>query len=158
MAQDPSGAVLLTEGQRRHLTTTLAQLEDHLSEIVALTRGARSPGPRILLKVLNDLPHGFGEATREDISRAKATLAELVATFDLAPPTASPRQTVQALVTHGLVMVEDSVSRRLRSYGPVHPDLPRVLDPLLERLHEHFLGLARVLPAPIFEESPSDLP
>lgn len=149
MRKEAVGNDLLTEGQRRHLVTTLARLEDHLHEIVALAKGSKPPAHRLLLQVVNDLPEGFGEACRGNITAAAVTLAELVAAFNLAPPTASRRQTVQALVTHGLVMVEDTVSRRLGGYGQIHRDLPPLLDPLLERLREHFLGIAGILPEPL---------
>jgi hypothetical protein len=155
MTEDSLETTLLTEGQRRHLTTILAQIENHLHEIVALTTGARSPAPRLLRNVVHDLPRSFGEATSADISAAHRTMAELVGTFDLGAAPVSTRQAVQALVAHALVIVEDAASRRLRSYGPVHPDLPPLLDPLLGRLHGQFLSLARILPEPAGERSAS---
>ena len=155
MPNPPPTPDLLTEGQRRHLIASLGFVERHLHEIERLTDGRRTSTPAIFTREARDLPADFGTAIRPSIADALATLADLAAAFDLAPRHTSDFRSVQALVMSGIVLVEDSAHRHLVAYGPVHPDLPTRLDPLLDRLHAQVREIGRALPArPSTEGSP----
>ncbi|HEY7029191.1 MAG TPA: hypothetical protein VH438_16370 [Gemmatimonadales bacterium] len=147
---------VLSVGQMRHLTASLAQVERHLLEILALVDKPRgSPTPTLFGRETPDLPAGFGETARPSIASASATLTELVSTFGLQAPDFSQFRTVQALVITSVVVVEDAASRHMRGYGQIHPELPRMLDPLLSRLREQLLEIGRALSPPSSTEESS---
>jgi hypothetical protein len=139
---------LLTEGQRRHLSASLGHLERHLREIERLTDGRHASTAMIFTREARDLPAEFGPAVHSCIADALSSLADLAAAFDLAPRQTSDFRSVQSLVLSGIVLVEDVAPRHLVAYGPVHPDLPARLDPLLDRLHAQVREIGHALPAP----------
>jgi hypothetical protein len=154
MAEALHSAELLTEGQRRHLIASLSQVEQALRRVIAITRIRSSIESPLLTRQIDDISPALGPAIHGSLADVDATLAEIVATFQLVPPAASSLSTVQAMVVSSLVVVEDATSRRLRGYGPVHPGLPALLDPLLDRLHRQLREIVEALPrGPAGEES-----
>jgi hypothetical protein len=144
----PQPSDYLTEDQRRHLTAGLVQIEQALRRILAI---ARQPAPGMAGLVdceAEDLPPGFTACLVAPVADAAATLAELVAAFQLIPPATSRRRSIQALVLSSMVITEDCASSKLRGYGPVHPNLSEVLDPMLARLRQHLSEIGRSLPRP----------
>jgi len=139
------GTDLLTEGQRRHLIASLECVEQALAEIAALSNAQPSDDSALLSKPQRDLPPDFPMRIHGPLADAAATLGELANTFQLMRSPSSSLRSVQALVTTSLVVVEDTASRQLHGYGAVHPDLPRLLDPLLARLHEQLRRIGRAL-------------
>jgi hypothetical protein len=79
---------------------------------------------------------------------ARTTLTTLTCALGLTPSTPSDLRTFQALVVSALVVLEDAFSWKLKGYGAVDPQLPAVLDPLLERLHAQLVAIGRALPSP----------
>ena len=144
MAADPTPRDLLTEGQHRHLSVSLRMVERALRSISAATTGGQV-GPPLLYREVNDLPTDSAGSVPALVEAATATLAELVATFDLTPAVSSQSGSLQALVLSGMVVIEDTASRKLKGYGEVHPDLPGSLNPLLQRLHRQLEEISRRL-------------
>jgi hypothetical protein len=154
MPDSASTPDLLTEGQRRHLAVSLARVERALREIAELAETREAPPAPLLTRVIHDLPPDFGHAIQASVGDATATLGELAATFALEAPNSFHGRSVQALVISSLVVIEDTASRNLRGYGEIHPDVPPLLDPLLDRLHESVLEIGRALtPFPEREET-----
>jgi hypothetical protein len=145
MSDSLSAGDLLTEGQRRHLTVSLARVERAVREITALAGRGEAPPSLLLTRVIHDLPPDFGQSIQSTVGEAGATLAELASTFALEAPRSFHARSVQALVISSLVVIEDTASRNLRGYGEVHPGVPPLLDPLLNRLHETLVAIGRVL-------------
>ena len=137
---------ILNENQRRHLIASLARVEQALRQIVAMAGQQPAPERAGLAHAVNDLPARFGDRIGRPVADAMATLVELTSTLELDPPASSYLRSVQALVISSIVVVEDTVSRNLRGYGDIHPELPDLLDPLLARLHEQLLDIGRALP------------
>lgn len=159
MSDSPFARDLLTEGQRRHLTVSLARVERAVREIAALAGGKEAPPLPLLTEVIHDLPPDFGQSIQSAVAEAAATLSELASTFALEAPRSFHRRSVQALVVSSLVMIEDTASRNLRGYGEIHPGVPPLLDPLLNRLHEALVDIGRVLKAShVPEETGDDVP
>jgi hypothetical protein len=147
MADSPVAGDLLTEGQRRHLTVSLAGVERAVREIAALAEGREAAASPLLAQAIHDLPPDFGQAIRNSLADATATLAELASTFALEASSSFHGRSVRALVVSSLVVIEDTTSRNLRGYGAIHPGVPQLLDPLLDRLHESLREIGRVLAA-----------
>lgn len=147
MAIDRSAIDPLTEGQRRHLVASLANVAAALVEIEAIAkeRGSIPPGP--LAKVANDLPPGFDSAIEQPLNRARAALEALIAALDLQAPDGSARRSIQALVMSSLVILEDAGTRNLHGYGKIHPSLHDLLDPALSRIHEEIRAIGEALSA-----------
>jgi hypothetical protein len=143
---------LLTEGQRRHLTVSLASVERAVREIAALAGGREASTAPLLARVTHDLPADFGQAIQSSVAETTATLTELASTFALEASRSSHGRSVQALVISSLVVIEDAASRNLRGYGELHPGVPPVLDPLLDRLHETLVDIGSALAAPHIRE------
>jgi len=146
MVQRSPAAHELTEGQRRHLTASLLQVEQAMRRITELTQASLPGDSRLLARKGGEPSAGLSDALRGPLDGVAATLAELVGTFGLAPFPTSHLRTVRALIVSSLVIIEDTVSAKLRGYGPLHPGLPVRLDPLLARLHEQLVEMDRRLP------------
>jgi hypothetical protein len=136
----------LTDGQRRHLTVFLAQVED---AVLALERLATDPpsGNSLRLDLL-DLPLGFRAGSREDLAQVRAGLGTLAQTLQVEPLARSRAQEALGLVTFAIVQLEDAGSRGLRGYGAVDPRLPPVLDPALGQLRTLLARVAARLQGP----------
>jgi hypothetical protein len=148
MSTDPSAADLLNEQQRRHLSVSLARVEQALHRVSELSGVLPPPAETLLVGEARDLPLEFGETIGGSLAEVAATLANLVATFGLSSGRASRVRTVRALVISSVVLVEDMYSRKLGGYGAVHPELAEQLDPLLHRLRDLLLAIGHALPPP----------
>jgi hypothetical protein len=147
---------LLTDDQRRHLVASLGRVERLLRELVVAAGGTAEDVPAVLRRATSDLPPSFWSKAQQPVEEAVATIGEIVATFGLNGSRYSRFSQVRALIVTSLVVVEDAASRTLRGYGAVHPRVPEVLDPLLDRLHEQLIDIGRVLPVdPSTEETPT---
>ncbi|HTS88050.1 MAG TPA: hypothetical protein VMG41_06115 [Gemmatimonadales bacterium] len=146
MPDRPPAGDLLTEGQRRHLVASLERIERSLRGIVTLLGSPGGLPPALFVQESVDLPAEAGGTIVEAVDQATTTLAELIATFGLAPVSTSHARTVQSLVLSSLVIIEDAASKNLRGYGSIHPELPGRLDPLLERLHAQVAEIGKALP------------
>lgn len=147
MPVDRSAIDPLTEGQRRHLVASLANVAAALREIESIARqtGSTPAGP--LARVANDLPPGFDSAIELPLTRARAELAALIAALDLQAPDIPASRSVQALVMSSFVILEDAGTRNLRGYGEIHASLPALLEPALSRIHEEVRAIGEALAA-----------
>jgi hypothetical protein len=156
MPIDRSAIDPLTEGQRRHLVASLANVVAALGEIDSIAR-RRGPTPAgSLARIVDDLPPGFDSAIELPLTRARAELAALIATLDLQAPDASAYRSVQALVMSSLVVLEDTGTRNLRGYGEIYPSLPELLEPALSRIHEQVRAIGQALAAPASRGQPQE--
>ena len=145
---------LLTEGQRRHITASLAHVAAGLAEIESIATERDRQGRSLLDGMTRDLPDGFERAVELPLAGAYAALADLVEALDLEPKAGSAARTVQALVISSLVVLEDAGTKYLRGYGPIHYALPQALEPALQRLHVHVATIGEILTASSRESSP----
>lgn len=145
MSDTPSTNDLLTEGQRRHLLASLERVERALRGIEPLLGHRSAIAPALFAREAADLPVEFGTTVAGAMSEATATLADLALAFGLIPASTSHLRPVRSLVLSSLVAIEDTASKNLRGYGPIHPDLPERLDPLLDRLHRQVAEIGRAL-------------
>ena len=65
----------------------------------------------------------------------------MAAEFRIPGRRVSRGRSVGALATAALVHIEDSRARNLRGYGAIAPELPSVLDPLLEELRDDWTAI-----------------
>jgi hypothetical protein len=107
---------LLNDNQRRHLVAALHLLEADIER----------------LRQHRGLPQHVRNAL-EDVTRRACGL---LAAFGLpkAQPLSESRE-VQAVASIWAIRVDDLRVRRLRAYGPVHPELEARLHPLIDELH-----------------------
>ncbi|HXF95160.1 MAG TPA: hypothetical protein VNI61_03550 [Gemmatimonadales bacterium] len=114
-------ANLLNDHQGRRLATHLSLLLDDLDAIARLPELAPGrPG---------------ADRLRASLAAVRAAVGDIRSSLAL-PGDVRPslKRRVAAVAEVWAARVEDLRARRLKSYGDVHPDLPRVLDPLLDRL------------------------
>jgi len=147
MTPDPRIPALLTEGQRRHLTATLALVERAVGQVAALARRDGSPESALLSQGQDDIPASVREPLVAAAADVAVIIEQLVSRFQLPASSASHRRTAEALLVSSLVEIEDTGSTSLRGYGHVHPDVALHLDPLLERLHHSIAQMRYVLGA-----------
>jgi hypothetical protein len=147
MPTDRSVPDLLTDGQRRHLVASLANVAAALSEIESLARRSGAALQGSLLTVAHDLPPGFDQEIEPSLNRARLAIGELAAALGLEAPERSACRSVQALVTSSLVVLEDTGTRNLHGYGEIHPSLPQLLEPALCRIHEEVRAIGEALAA-----------
>jgi hypothetical protein len=115
---------LLNENQRRHLASALHLLEADIERL------QRHRG------LSQDVRHALEDVMRE----ARGLLAAFA--LPAARPLSGARE-VQAVASIWSIRVDDLRVRRLRAYGPVHPDLEAHLQPLIDELHTSLRKLAR---------------
>ncbi|MGE0352273.1 MAG: hypothetical protein AB7I33_14750 [Gemmatimonadales bacterium] len=136
MPDNPPPADLLSDAQRRHLATVLSRIELALRQVQLLAEGSEAAAATHSGAAVHDLPSGFAAVIEGPVADAAEAIAETVATFDLEPSRVSYARSVEARVGTSLVILEDTQARKLGGYGPIHPELPARLDPLLDRLKE----------------------
>jgi hypothetical protein len=138
--------LVLNEPQRRHFAVLLAMLEDALREIEALA-GGTAPAGR-----LTPMNSDIQADTAGFLVRECATLRErvygLAEQLEVPAQAASASRRVNAALISSVVHLEDSTSDKLAGYGPVHPSVSRLLDPVIRDLHRR-LGVlvARMSPS-----------
>lgn len=139
-----SERALLNEHQRRHFEVLLARLEDALVQVERLA--ARDPeGSRRLTLYREDLPAGFVDAIRPALGRARELIAGLADDLRLQPRMASRARSIRALLTAGIVRVEDSGAPNLRGYGYVDPRVAHEIEPALDELRATLASVLRHL-------------
>jgi hypothetical protein len=145
MPHPPTPADLLTEGQQRHLRSSLARVAAALARIEALSQSSETPHPAALERTRPDLPPRFGDLVRDPLERARERVAALAAHFGLPAIHLSATSEVRALVVSSLVVLEDTTTRNLRGYGDIHPALPETLDPMLDGIHQEVRAIGDIL-------------
>ena len=126
---DMSERASLTEGQHRHLSSSLGLIEE---ELLLLSRAPESEGSSGVLSVdLADLSAEEEQLLRETVQGFKHDLATLAERFQLEPRARSRRLTVSAVLSAAWVRLHDCMSDRIKSYGRLDPVLRERLDPLL---------------------------
>jgi len=132
---------MLSDGQRRHIAVFLTRLEETLDDIEWLaTQPLRSD--RVLARERADLPAGYREAMRGDVTALREDIRRLAEALQLAPREQSRARQARALLGTALVQLEEARARSLRAYGPVDAAASSGLDPALEAIRTR---LARLL-------------
>jgi len=146
MPSDP----LLTNPQRRHLTVTLAQLEDAVHEVLAAVDAPATSGA--LRAEVDDLPQRFRLQAGRDLAEIQRRIQSLADRFSLGLEPASRFRRVLPILSGSVDRLEDSRSARLSGYGAVDSRLAAALDPAIDDLQQRLLALAALLDPS--EESP----
>jgi uncharacterized protein YceH (UPF0502 family) len=141
---------LLTDPQRRHLTVTLAQLEDAVHEVMAAVDAPATSGA--LRAEVDDLPQKFRLRAPRDLEEIQRRIQSLADRFNLGLEPASRFRRVLPILSGSVDRLEDSRSFRLSGYGTVDPGLSAALDPAIDDLQQRLLALAALLDPS--EESP----
>lgn len=131
--------LMLTENQRRHLTTYVHLLQEELVQL------------RHLPELRQHVP--LGDRLHDAMANVDGALRRLEETFGL--PTRMPmdaRRRVGAVANIWAARVPELRAARLRGYGPVHPQLATLLDPLVEDLTRRLFALADAATPPATEE------
>jgi hypothetical protein len=136
----------LTEPQRRHLLVFLDHVEAAAAEVARL--GGLPPAERTLTIDEADLPAGFGDRVRPEVTRLRRDIETLAARFGLGTERRSRLHRVQALLVAAAVQVEDAGSRALRAYGPLECDLPQQLDTVLDDIADALGAMLSALVPP----------
>jgi hypothetical protein len=134
---------LLTDPQRRHLTVTLAQLEDAVREVRAAVDSPAASG--VLRAETDDLPTRFRRRAVRELAEIEARMQSLVDQFHLRLEPVSRLRRVLPLLSGSADRLEDTRSARLSGYGAVDSRLAAVLDPAIDDLQQRLLALAALL-------------
>jgi hypothetical protein len=118
---------LLNRDQARHLEATLAVLTGDLDALRAMVR-----------------EQAWGVAADREIAALEAEITNLLGALGIADRArrTSPAQQLAAVCGVWRARLPELRAGTLKAYGSVHADLPRVLDPHVERLLEHLERLA----------------
>lgn len=127
-----AAAANLTGPQRRHLRVFLDHVEAAVCEVLRLAH--LDPSHRTLTADATDLPAGFADRIRPEVTRIRGAIEALAVRFALETEQQSRLRRVQALLIAAAVEIEDTGSRALLAYGPVDPQLPQRLDPVLDEI------------------------
>jgi len=120
----------LGENHRRVVSVLLRGLEQMCDEIEARLKEA----PGVLRQVKSDLSAAQGAALREMTARVREEIRRLNTEIELDAAIRSPRRSILALLSAGIVNLEESGSKRLRGYGPLASEAAIRLDDELSRL------------------------
>lgn len=135
-----SGAISLTEGQRRHLEiafrSLLTEAEETRARLLGLNRDGTDP-PRWVREVANEL-----EPLMRDIQRA-ATALELSLDRDEIPL----HREVAAWASASWSLILDCRPAALRGYGPVDEYVARLLAPAIKRMAARLMHIQSVTEA-----------
>lgn len=122
-------ASLLTEHQRRHLATFLQLLTEDLAQLTRLPEIGHPAAPY----------HRLADQVTAVAARALRIAQDFELT--LQPPADASRR-VWAVAHVWAARAPELRARNLRGYGPVHPELAKHLDPLIDGLTKSLFALA----------------
>lgn len=120
----------LGENHRRVVSVLLRGLEQMCDEIDARLEEA----PGVLRQVKSDFSPAQGAALRQMTARVRAEIRRLNTEIELDVAIRSPRRAILALLSAGVVNLEESDSKRLRGYGPLESEKAARLDEEFSRL------------------------
>lgn len=135
----------LTDNHRRHILSSLAYVDDLLSEAEALVVGAETS---VLFPANGrDLNPAQRQATADFITRFRQQLRETLRELDIAVPAtkASSAWAVRALLMSLATIVEELRPRHLRGYGDLDMATAETLDGTVEALQQTLLGFLHAL-------------
>jgi hypothetical protein len=144
---------MMTEGQRRALTVGLRAIETELGWIETVL-GWRREG--VLTTFDDDLRDAVHRELRTCMDEARELIGGLARTLQLEPEMIRKSRWISGHVVQLWVVTEECQSRALRAYGEVGPDLPAVVDPVVQRLGEILLSMQRIARGPEHEVWPAD--
>jgi len=131
--------------QKRPLQIGLALIEEGLLEIEGWL--TESPRQGRLVRTVSDLSPHLRRELREGIQAASALLAGLGEMFGLDPRIRSSTDLIFGRLPILWQTARECRAQNLRGYGPVRPDLPEVLDPIVDALSELLWRLFRLVAA-----------
>jgi hypothetical protein len=131
--------------QQRSLQIGLALIEEGLLEIEGWLTGEPRQGR--LSRTIPDLSPRLRRDIREGGRAATGLVAGLADEFDLEPHTRSLADMTFGRLPILWQMARECGARHLVAYGPVPPDLPGTLDPLVDALSELLWHLFSVVAA-----------
>lgn len=138
---------LLSEPQRRHLEVVLGMLERLLDLIDGLAPSLWHRTASVLTVDVLDLPTETFAKLAPFRDTARAHVQYLTTRLGLRPQHRSIRQRLHTLLIGEMVRVETRADRMLRGFGPLHPDVPAVLDPSLGAIREALTAMQRLVDA-----------
>lgn len=135
----------MNPAQKQSLEVGLALIEEGLLEIEAWL--TETPRQGRLVRTLSDLSPHLRRELREGIQAASALLAGLAEVLGLDPRVRSITDLTFGRLPVLWQIARECRAQNLRGYGPVPPDLPEALDPIVDALSELLWGLFRLVAA-----------
>ena len=123
---------MLNLSQKRFLMVTLGEMEDKLRRLKGLLQDNREEG--LFSRIKDDIGQEEKNLLNEKIDYLIAYLANLKRLFDLGESEFVVRYIVKATSVYLSIELEEAMSRRLKGYGEITPDLEETLDPKLNEM------------------------
>jgi hypothetical protein len=126
------GELMLNLSQKRFLMVTLGEVEDKLRRLKGLLQDDREEG--LFSRIKDDVGQEERNLLNEKIDYLIAYLANLKRLFDLGESEFVLRYIVKATSVYLSIQLEEAMSRRLKGYGEIVPELEEILDPKLNEM------------------------
>ena len=123
---------MLNLSQKRFLMVTLGEMEDKLRRLKGLLQDDREEG--LFSRIKDDVGQEERNLLNEKIDYLIAYLANLKRLFDLGESEFVLRYIVKATSVYLSIQLEEAMSRRLKGYGEIVPELEEILDPKLNEM------------------------
>ena len=123
---------MLNLSQKRFLMVTLGEVEDKLRRLKGLLQDDREEG--LFSRIKDDVGQEERNLLNEKIDYLIAYLANLKRLFDLGESEFVLRYIVKATSVYLSIQLEEAMSRRLKGYGEIVPELEEILDPKLNEM------------------------
>jgi len=111
---------------------TLGEVEDKLRRLKGLLQDDREEG--LFSRIKDDIGQEERNLLNEKIDYLIAYLANLKRLFDLGESEFVLRYIVKATSVYLSIELEEAMSRRLKGYGEIVPELEEILDPKLNEM------------------------
>ena len=134
---------LLNYNQRRSVTIVLRNFEEHLRMTSAWLDGAEENG--ILYHRKLSLPSAQRQAAKQCVETALETIVVLAQKIDLEPEVEDSAGIIRGEMSVDWANLSDLISRKMKQYGDVNPELRNVLDPAILHLAQLAMELVSIL-------------
>lgn len=143
-AQTVASADLLNPNQRRHFEVLFSMLEEELIRVERLSREPASSAGALTI-VEDDLPPDFAARAQPLVAATRRLVSELAAHLRLGPRRISRRRRVHAMVTAGIIRIDDSSPEELRGYGALDPRFISEVGPALASIRSSLEALSALV-------------
>jgi hypothetical protein len=126
---------MLNLSQKRFLVVTLGEVEDKLRRLKGLLQDNQDNREEGLFShIKDDIGQEERNLLNEKIDYLIRYLAYMKKLFDLAESEFVLRYIVKATSVYLSIQLEEAMSRRLKGYGEIVPELGEILDPKLNEM------------------------
>jgi hypothetical protein len=133
---------LMNRYQKTAVAVALYRFEENLREALRWLDGAEVDG--ILFHRRLDLPEGERVAAKKLIAKSLAEIEALAQSLNLEKQEENSARDLMAVMNMSWEELSDSLSYKLRGFGPVNPGLSGLLDAPLEHLAHYAYRLGNI--------------